>query len=47
VWSQGGNGREGLQLGFAAIIPQMIRDGVKQLAKALEGLSSARVGMQQ
>jgi GntR family transcriptional regulator/MocR family aminotransferase len=39
VWSQGGNGREGLQLGFAAITPQMIKDGVKQLAIALEELS--------
>jgi GntR family transcriptional regulator/MocR family aminotransferase len=39
VWSQGGNGREGLQLGFAAITPQMIKDGVKQLAIALEELN--------
>jgi GntR family transcriptional regulator/MocR family aminotransferase len=39
VWSQGGSAREGLQLGFAAITPQMIKDGVKDLAIALEGLS--------
>jgi GntR family transcriptional regulator/MocR family aminotransferase len=39
VWSQGGNGREGLQLGFAAITPQMIKDGVKELAVALQGLT--------
>jgi GntR family transcriptional regulator/MocR family aminotransferase len=44
MWSKAGFDREGLQLGFAAIDEVQIRDGVKQLAMALEEV--ARDGRQ-
>jgi GntR family transcriptional regulator/MocR family aminotransferase len=34
--------RAGLQLGFAPVEPRAIRHGVRELARALEGLSSGR-----
>lgn len=38
IWNAKSGGREGLQLGFAAIEPQQIKHGVRELAAALEGL---------
>jgi GntR family transcriptional regulator / MocR family aminotransferase len=42
MWSRAGFDREGLQLGFAAIEPKQIKDGVRELAAALEGLRAVR-----
>jgi hypothetical protein len=41
MWSKTGFDREGLQLGFAAIDETQIREGVKNLAIALEELVTA------
>jgi len=38
MWSKAGFEREGLQLGFAAIDPKQIKDGVRELAIALESV---------
>jgi GntR family transcriptional regulator/MocR family aminotransferase len=43
LWSAGlSPAREGLQLGFAAIGPEEIKIGVRELAKALEELAGSR-----
>jgi len=38
IWNDKNSTREGLQLGFAAIEPEQIKQGVRELAAALEGL---------
>jgi GntR family transcriptional regulator/MocR family aminotransferase len=43
-YSRGRMAREGLQLGFAAVDPQEIRRGVRELAKALEEVRAAGCG---
>jgi GntR family transcriptional regulator/MocR family aminotransferase len=42
IWNAQDGAREGLQLGFAAIEPAQIKDGVRELATALEGLRVAK-----